>query len=111
MPVSCPAEWYCPASLSLQHHAAVSQALALVPNASRPFVPFRARSFCTQQQRQQVANKLLGSYLVLLLQELSVEPGKQKEVRHAHASDLFSSSLLKHVQQGQLATASFYHSQ
>jgi len=72
-----------PCMLSLQHHTAVSQALALIPNASRPFVPFRARSFCTQQQRQQVANKLLGGYLVLLLQELSVEPGKQQKVRLA----------------------------
>lgn len=62
------------------HTPAAVQALALVPNAARPFVPFRPRSFCTQQQRQQVANKLLGSYLVLLLKELSVEPSQQTQV-------------------------------
>jgi hypothetical protein len=60
---------------------AAGQALALVPSASRPFVPFRARSFCSQSQRQQVANRLLGLYLTLLLRELRVPPALQTQVR------------------------------
>lgn len=61
--------------------AAAVQAAALVPAAQRPFVPFRARAFCTQQQRQQVAGRLLGGQLVLLLQELRVPPQQQELVR------------------------------
>jgi hypothetical protein len=44
-------------------------------------VPFRARAFCTQAARQQVANKLLGLYLTLLLRELQVQPAQQAQVR------------------------------
>jgi hypothetical protein len=54
--------------------------VALVPTASRPFVPYRARAFCTQSQRQQVANKLLGGYLLLLLKELHVDARQQEQV-------------------------------
>lgn len=60
---------------------AAVQAAALVPAAQRPFVPYRARTFCTQQQRQQVASKLFGAALVLLLQELQVPPQQQQQVR------------------------------
>lgn len=59
---------------------AAGQALALVPAARRPFVPFKSRSFCTQSQRQQVTNKLLGLYLTALLKELQVPPAKQPQV-------------------------------
>lgn len=55
---------------------------ALVAAAQRPFVPFKARAFCTQQQRQQVASRLFGSHLVLLLQELKVPPAQQEQVGH-----------------------------
>jgi hypothetical protein len=61
--------------------SAAVQAAALVPAAQRPFVPYRARSFCTQQQRQQVAGRLFGLQLVLLLQELQVPPQQQEQVR------------------------------
>jgi hypothetical protein len=60
--------------------AAAVQAAALVPPAQRPFVPYKARSFCTQQQRQQVAGKLFGLQLVLLLGELRVPPQQQEQV-------------------------------
>jgi hypothetical protein len=56
------------------------QAAALVPPAQRTFVPYKARAFCTQQQRQQVAGKLFGLQLVLLLQELRVPPQQQEQV-------------------------------
>jgi hypothetical protein len=62
------------------------QAAALVPAAQRPFVPYKARAFCTQQQRQQVAGKLFGLQLVLLLQELRVPPQQQEQVSTAAAA-------------------------
>jgi hypothetical protein len=46
-------------------------------------VPFRARAFCTQAQRQAGVNKLFGPYLLLLLQELGVPAGQQEQVRTA----------------------------
>lgn len=59
---------------------AAPRAAALVPNQLKPFVPFRARAFTPQQQRQQVVSKLLGSYLVLLMKELQVQPQQQQQV-------------------------------
>lgn len=74
------------ATCGLMHGTAAVQALSLVPNAAKPFVPYKPRAFCTQQQRQQVANKLLGSYLVLLLKELVVPPEQQRQVSHCASS-------------------------
>jgi hypothetical protein len=49
-------------------------------------VPYKARAFCTQQQRQQVAGRLFGLQLVLLLQELRVPPQQQEQVGTAAAA-------------------------
>jgi hypothetical protein len=62
------------------------QAAALLPNKLRPFVPVRPRAYTTQLQRQQAANKLLGPYLLLLLQELQTPPQHQQKVHNAKPS-------------------------
>lgn len=66
------------------------QAAALLPNKLRPFVAFRPRAYTTQLQRQQVVNKLLGPYLLLLLQELQAPPHNQQKVHNFKPKLLFT---------------------
>lgn len=59
--------------------AAGGELLNLIPAKERPFVMFAPRSFMPQQTRQQTVNRLLGEYLVLLMEELEVEAGQQQQ--------------------------------